>query len=102
MLRFLTTSIGFNNAVRAVAGLIGATALFSFFFAMPNPKHIYRKPESWKDHKVWVDFEAFKYKPFNWFTASIAFLFLGFYPVFFNLEEVSIHDTVSPLSRPTE
>lgn len=102
MLRFLTTSIGFNNAVRAVAGLIGATALFSFFFATPNPKHIYRKPESWKDHKVWVDFEAFKYKPFNWFTASIAFLFLGFYPVFFNLEEVSIHDTVSPLSRPTE
>ncbi|KAF9638207.1 Major facilitator superfamily [Lasiodiplodia theobromae] len=87
MLRFLTTSIGFNNAVRAVAGLIGITALFSFFFATPNPKHIYRKPESWKDHKVWVDFEAFKYKPFNWFTAAIAFLFLGFYPVFFNLEE---------------
>ncbi|KAH7055781.1 major facilitator superfamily domain-containing protein [Macrophomina phaseolina] len=87
MLRFLTTSIGFNNAVRCVAGLAGATALFSFFFARPNPKHMYRKPESWKDHRVWVDFEAFRYKPFNWFTASIAFLFLGFYPIFFNLEE---------------
>lgn len=89
MLRFLTTSIGFNNAVRCVAGLIGLTALFSLLFAVPNPKHIYRKPESWKDHRVWVDFEAFRYKPFVWFTASISFLFLGFYPVFFNLEEVS-------------
>ncbi|KAL1630896.1 hypothetical protein SLS56_004709 [Neofusicoccum ribis] len=87
MLRFLTTSIGFNNAVRCVAGLIGLTALFSLLFAVPNPKHIYRKPESWKDHRVWVDFEAFRYKPFVWFTASISFLFLGFYPVFFNLEE---------------
>ncbi|OMP85916.1 putative transporter MCH4 [Diplodia seriata] len=89
MLRFLTTSIGFNNAVRCVAGLIGVTALFAFCFATPNPKHVFRKPKSWMDHKVWVDFEAFQYKPFNWFTASISFLFLGFYPVFFNLEEVS-------------
>ncbi|KKY14706.1 putative mfs monocarboxylate [Diplodia seriata] len=87
MLRFLTTSIGFNNAVRCVAGLIGVTALFAFCFATPNPKHVFRKPKSWMDHKVWVDFEAFQYKPFNWFTASISFLFLGFYPVFFNLEE---------------
>ncbi|OJD29917.1 mfs general substrate transporter [Diplodia corticola] len=87
MLRFLTTSIGFNNAVRCVAGLIGITALFSFFFATPNPKHIHHSPGSWMDHRAWVDFEAFQYKPFNWFTASIAFLFLGFYPVFFNLEE---------------
>ncbi|KAL1632764.1 hypothetical protein SLS58_011327 [Diplodia intermedia] len=87
MLRFLTTSIGFNNAVRCVAGLIGVTALFAFCFATPNPKHVFRKPESWMNHKVWVDFEAFQYKPFNWFTASISFLFLGFYPVFFNLEE---------------
>lgn len=87
MLRFLTTSVGFNNAARCVAGLIGLTAIFSFAFAKPNPKHMFRKPESWKDHRVWVDLDAFRYKPFNWFTAAIAFLFLGFYPVFFNLEE---------------
>ncbi|KAF2144659.1 uncharacterized protein K452DRAFT_145203 [Aplosporella prunicola CBS 121167] len=87
MLRFLTTQLGFNNAVRAVAGLIGATTLFSFCFATPNPTHHHRKPETWLSKRVWVDTAAFKYKPFRWLAAAIAFLFLGFYCIFFNLEE---------------
>jgi MCP family monocarboxylic acid transporter-like MFS transporter 10 len=28
-------------------------------------------------------------KAFWWFTAAVAFMFFGFYPVFFNIEEVS-------------
>ncbi|KAK8197009.1 major facilitator superfamily domain-containing protein [Phyllosticta capitalensis] len=87
MLRFLITKIGFNNAVRGVAGLIGLTALFSFLFAVPNPEARARPPKTWKKLNVWIDPEAFKNKQFCWFTAAIAFMFLGFYAVFFNLEE---------------
>ncbi|KAF2085415.1 MFS general substrate transporter [Saccharata proteae CBS 121410] len=89
MLRFLITSLGFPNAVRCVAGLIGLTALFSCIFATPNPAHVVRKPKTWFDHAVWFDYTAFKYKPFVFQTAAISFLFLGFYAVFFNLEEWS-------------
>lgn len=98
MLRFLITKIGFNNAVRGVAGLIGLTALFSFLFAVPNPEARARPPKTWKKLNVWIDPEAFKNKQFCWFTAAIAFMFLGFYAVFFNLEEVSFHSPPSSTS----
>ncbi|KAK8156523.1 major facilitator superfamily domain-containing protein [Phyllosticta citrichinensis] len=87
MLRFLITKVGYNNAVRGVAGLIGLTALFSFLFAVPNPTSRQRAPDSWARVRVWLDPEAFKNKQFCWFTAAISFMFLGFYAVFFNLEE---------------
>jgi MFS transporter, MCT family, solute carrier family 16 (monocarboxylic acid transporters), member 10 len=34
-----------------------------------------------------VDLRAYRYAPFAWLTASICFLFFGFYAIFFNLEE---------------
>lgn len=37
--------------------------------------------------RTWVDTSAFRDPAFCWFTASISALFLGFYCVFFNLEE---------------
>jgi MCP family monocarboxylic acid transporter-like MFS transporter 10 len=39
--------------------------------------------------RTWVDTEAFKNPAWCWFTAAVAFMFFGFYPVFFNLEEVN-------------
>jgi MCP family monocarboxylic acid transporter-like MFS transporter 10 len=89
MLRFLIDSIGYNHAVQAVAGLITLTSIFSVIFATPNPAHKHRKPESYRDIKTWIDPEAFSNPAFCWLTAAIAFLFFGFYPIFFNLEEVS-------------
>lgn len=88
MTKFIITELGFNSAVRCVAGVIGFTALVSFFFCVPNPRHIFRKPETWKRVDVWLDPGAFANPAFNWFTAGICFVFLGFYVVFFNLEEV--------------
>lgn len=84
--------MGFNNAVRCVAGLVSATALLSFLCAIPNPKHpLNRASEySWGNIRRWIDPTAFKNATFNWFCASIAFMFFGFYAIFFNLEEVCL------------
>ncbi|KAF2704159.1 MFS general substrate transporter [Pleomassaria siparia CBS 279.74] len=87
MIRFLVDALGFNNAVRAVAGLVTLTSLFSLVFATPNPTHAHHKPKSWSKLRTWFDTDALRNKAFCWFTAAVAFLFLGFYPVFFNLEE---------------
>lgn len=88
MIRWLIEEIGFNNAVRGVAGLAGVTCIFSVIFAKPNPKHVHPKPQSYAKLSTWVDSDALGNKAFIWFTIAVAWLFLGFYPVFFNLEEV--------------
>lgn len=88
MLRFLIDELGFNNAVRCVAGLAGVTSLYTAIFATPNPDHVHPRPQSYRALKTWIDPEAFGNKAFCWFTAAVAFMFFGFYPVFFNLEEV--------------
>ena len=88
MIRWLIEELGFNNAVRGVAGLAGATCLFSLLFATPNPAHVHPKSQSYGKLSTWIDPDALNNKAFCWFTAAVAWLFLGFYPVFFNLEEV--------------
>jgi nitrate/nitrite transporter NarK len=89
MTRYLIEAMGFNNACRIVATLVTVTSIFSLVFATPNPSHFHPKPKRWLSRSVWIDSDAFKNAAFWWFTASVAFLFLGFYPVFFNIEEVS-------------
>ncbi|KAJ4987337.1 hypothetical protein SVAN01_07207 [Stagonosporopsis vannaccii] len=87
MLRYLIEAVGFNNAVRYVATLTSLTCIYSFIFATPNPVHEFHKPESWFTIRTWFDTDAFRNKAWCWFTAGVAFMFFGFYPVFFNLEE---------------
>lgn len=87
MTRYLIESMGFNNAVRIVATLVTLTALYSLTFATPNPEHFHHKPQSFRALKTWIDTDALKNKAFIWFTFAVAFMFFGFYPVFFNLEE---------------
>ena len=89
MFKELLRQIGFQSAVYCVAGLASASCLFSFFFATPNPQYPLRKPESWLAIETWVDPHAFRNPAFCWFVAAISFMFFGFYPIFFNLEEVS-------------
>jgi MCP family monocarboxylic acid transporter-like MFS transporter 10 len=88
MLRYLIEAVGFNNAVRYVATLTSITCIYSFIFATPNPMHEFHKPESWFKIRTWFDTDAFHNKAWCWFTAAVAFMFFGFYPIFFNLEEV--------------
>ncbi|KAF1920675.1 major facilitator superfamily domain-containing protein [Ampelomyces quisqualis] len=87
MLRYLILELGFNNAVRCVAGLTTVTCLFSFIFATPNPAHDHHEPKSWASKRTWFDTDAKNNKAFWWFTAAVAFMFFGFYPIFFNIEE---------------
>jgi MFS family permease len=87
MLRYLIDAVGFNNAVRYVATLTSVTCIFSFIFATPNPVHEFHKPENWFEVRTWFDTDAFRNKAWCWFTASVSFMFFGFYPIFFNLEE---------------
>lgn len=90
MLRYLIQSVGFNNAVRYVATLTSVTCIYSFIFCTTDPAHEHHTPKTWGSIGTWVDGEAFRNKAWCWFTAGIAFMFFGFYPVFFNLEEVSL------------
>ncbi|XP_014553315.1 hypothetical protein COCVIDRAFT_29436 [Bipolaris victoriae FI3] len=87
MLRYLIDAVGFNDAVRYVATLTSVTCIFSFIFCTPDPDHEHHTPQTWCNIRTWVDMEAFRNKSWCWFTAGIAFMFFGFYPVFFNLEE---------------
>jgi len=89
MTRYLISALGFVKAVRLVATLVALTSLFSLIFSTPSPKHTHPRPQSWLSKKTWMDVEAFQNKAFVWFTLAVSFMFFGFYPVFFNLEEVS-------------
>ena len=87
MLRFLIESQGFNNAVRYFATVVSVASFTAVLLARPNPAHPFRKPEKWMSKRTWVDTSAFRDAAFCSFTASICALFLGFYCVFFSLEE---------------
>jgi len=90
MLRYLIEQLNFVKAVRCVAGLTAVTCLYSFIFATPNPAHLPHKPDGgWLSKRTWFDTDVKDNKAFWWFTAAVAFMFFGFYPVFFNVEEVS-------------
>jgi len=89
MLKELIAKVGFNMAVRYVAIVVAITALVSFLLANPNPEHVYRKPDNWFKVRVWIDTDAFRERAFVYLTAGIAFMFFGFYAIFFNLEEVT-------------
>ncbi|KAI4722729.1 MFS general substrate transporter [Aureobasidium sp. EXF-10727] len=87
MLRFLITSQGFNNATRYVTIVISVSSFAAVLLARPNPAHPFRSPKKWMSKRTWVDTSAFRDGAFCCFTASICALFLGFYCVFFSLEE---------------
>lgn len=90
MLKFLISGTGFINAQLSVAGLVTALSLLTIYLCEPNPATQPRKPEHWRgwfNIRIFWDKHAFENKAFAWYVASIAWLFLGFYPIFFNLEE---------------
>lgn len=88
MAKFLIREVGFNKAVQYVSAVVCFTSFLSFWLATPNPAHTFRKPEKWLDLRVWIDKHAFQNAAFCWFMAAIAFMFFGFYAIFFEIEEV--------------
>ncbi|KAK4497088.1 hypothetical protein PRZ48_011538 [Zasmidium cellare] len=90
MLRFLINQHGFTLAVIYEAIVICGTSVIAIIIARPNPEHVIRKPEKWMNLRVFWDTHAFRNRSFTFMVASIAFLFFGFYCVFFNLEEWAI------------
>ncbi|KIW02883.1 uncharacterized protein PV09_05933 [Verruconis gallopava] len=89
MARELIARLGWERALQITASLTSGTSLVSVVFAQPNPKHPLNKGENskWLSVGRWIDPPAFSHATYNWFCASIAFMFFGFYAVFFNLEE---------------
>jgi len=87
MLRFLIDSSGFVVAIRWISLLTLLTCVLACFLARPNPNSPVRRPSSWCKLSVWIDSTAFKSLPFILFSAAISMMLLGFYGVFFNLEE---------------
>ena len=87
MVRYLAPKIGFNNAQRCVAALTTITSIAAILLAKPKPSHVKRVPAKWADYRVFIDLNARHNRAYVWLTIAIFFLFMGFYPVFFNLEE---------------
>ena len=87
MFKFIVARDGFPNAVRYLAILVGGTSFIAFLCAIPNPTLALRVPPSWLALDVWVDKSAFHRTPYPWFVAAMCWVFLGFYPIFFNLED---------------
>ncbi|KAK4890747.1 hypothetical protein LTR27_010566 [Elasticomyces elasticus] len=86
MARYLNQSMGFNNASNCVAALVTGMSVLTIFICRPNPEHPHNKSTKWRFSTFW-DNSAFHNACFNWLSAAIFFIFLGFYPVFFNLED---------------
>lgn len=93
MTKFLIRDVGFNVAERYVATVITATCALAIFIARPNAHHPTRQVKHWKAwfsvSEFW-DNKAFREPAYAFLVASIAFLFFGFYAVFFNLEEWAV------------
>lgn len=87
MFKILVAKDGFPTAVRYLAILVGGTSFIAFVCAVPNPTLALRVPEKWLKYEVWVDQTAFHRRPYRWFVAAMCFVFLGFYPIFFQLED---------------
>lgn len=92
MTKFLIQDVGFNDATRYVAAIITATCALTIFIARPNPKTIFRHVDNWMDVSIFWDSSAFREPAYAFLVAAIAFLFFGFYAVFFNLEEWAISE----------
>ncbi|KAF2228133.1 major facilitator superfamily domain-containing protein [Elsinoe ampelina] len=130
MLRYLIDAHGFNVAVRWVSLLCLLTSLLAIFLSKRNPAHQLRPfqkrlststtsltpssphaPSPPLALTTWIDPSALHSRQFLLFTASICFMFFGFYGVFFNLEEWASQTRVAykgsspppcPASQPPE
>lgn len=89
MLRYLIPRLDFEKAVFCVAAVVVTTSTFAWLFATPRPLPEPLKPKVWGAWSTWVDPHAWQNPAWRWATASVSFMFFGFYTVFFNLEEVS-------------
>lgn len=92
MTKFLIEKHGFNIADRYVATLITLTCALAILIARPNPAVQTRGVPGgkWLQFNIFWDTSAFHEPAYAFLVTAIAFLFFGFYAVFFNLEEWSI------------
>ena len=86
LFKYVLADYGFATAVRYFSIVVGVTSFIAVFCANPNPAAVIRVPEKWLKAEVWFDKTAFDRRPYVWFVATMCLVFLGFYPVFFNLE----------------
>ncbi|KAK0260375.1 hypothetical protein B0A54_01879 [Friedmanniomyces endolithicus] len=85
MVRYLNQQAGFNNASRYVAIMLFVLSATTVIICRPNPEHPRSTSAKWRWSTFW-DATAFRNPCFCWLSAAVFFIFLGFYPVFFNLE----------------
>ncbi|KAK0290543.1 pre-rRNA processing [Friedmanniomyces endolithicus] len=85
MVRYLNQQAGFNNASRYVAIMLFVLSATTVIICRPNPEHPRGTSAKWRWSTFW-DATAFRNPCFCWLSAAVFFIFLGFYPVFFNLE----------------
>lgn len=100
MLRFLITSHGFKFADQMVSTVAAITIVLALLLVQPHSEYNPRKPEKWMAVETWIDKQAFRNPMWCWLTAGNCFMFLGFYPVFFNLEEWAVQEGVGTKSDP--
>lgn len=87
MLKHLIAIVGFHQAQRYVSVVTAITSLVAVGFAIPNPERVIRQPKSWANIRTYVDTTCFRRIPSLGLVIGIGLMFVGFYAVFFNLED---------------
>ena len=76
----------FPETTLCVGSIVVFLGIFAVVFSRPNPHHPVNSTQKW-GWSTFVDTSAFRFAPFNWLTLGVAFMFLGFYALFFALED---------------
>ena len=78
-IKFLIANFGFPTAVRYFTIMVSGTTAIAFLGGIPNPAIAKRPlgPVFWPS--TWIDEAAARNRVFWWYTASVFFIFMGYY-----------------------
>lgn len=83
--KFLVAQYAFPTAMRFFSIIIGGTMLLAWLFGIPNPAVPTRQITMFWRASTWFDFSVFRNKPFAAHSAAMAFVFLGFFALPFDI-----------------
>ncbi|KAK5113805.1 hypothetical protein LTR62_003189 [Meristemomyces frigidus] len=98
MLKYLEVELGAWRATACVAAVMVLTSIATIVFARPNPNTKHENSLEWRWSTFW-DREAFNNAAYTWFVTGFAFMFTGFYPIFFTLEEWATESSIGYRGR---
>lgn len=79
--------LGFNKGVQVQAAIVGAISIIVFIFGNPPPGAKKIELARLLEMKGWVDWAAFRCRPYTLLTVSTMFVFFGYSPLLYFVTE---------------